>query len=195
MPRYINIRRGGYIAAIVGFAMCPWQLLSSSNSFTSYLSAFSVFLSSIIGVLVSNYWVVSKQRIKVDDLYTHSPEGAYSYWRGINLRAYGAYVAGIIINLTGFIGAVGVSVPEAATHIYDLSFFTGFGVSFVAFILLNKVFPLPLPTVEECENVTVGTVDWVPRDVEEEAFYEQDKPEKDGEKDGVVARVESIAEA
>jgi nucleobase:cation symporter-1, NCS1 family len=48
-----NIRRGGYIAAIVGFAICPWNFLSSSTNFTSYLSAYSVFLSSIAGVMVS----------------------------------------------------------------------------------------------------------------------------------------------
>lgn len=44
-PRFINIRRGGYVAAAVGFAMCPWKLLASSSTFASYLSAYSVFLS------------------------------------------------------------------------------------------------------------------------------------------------------
>ena len=24
LPRYLNIRRGGYICAAVGLAMCPW---------------------------------------------------------------------------------------------------------------------------------------------------------------------------
>lgn len=51
-PRFINIRRGGYVAALVGLVMCPWNLLKDSNSFTSYLSAYSVFLSSIAGVMV-----------------------------------------------------------------------------------------------------------------------------------------------
>lgn len=50
-----NIRRGGYIAAIVGLCMLPWNLLKSSSSFTSYLSAYSVFLSSIAGVMVRLY--------------------------------------------------------------------------------------------------------------------------------------------
>jgi len=52
LPQYINIRRGGYVAAIVGFAILPWNLLKDSNRFTSYLSAYSVFLSSIAGVMV-----------------------------------------------------------------------------------------------------------------------------------------------
>jgi NCS1 family nucleobase:cation symporter-1 len=53
-PRWINIRRGSYFCAIVGLVMCPWHLLSSSNNFTTYLSAYSVFLSSIAGVMVSS---------------------------------------------------------------------------------------------------------------------------------------------
>lgn len=40
------------MAAIVGFAILPWNLLKDSNRFTSYLSAYSVFLSSIAGVMV-----------------------------------------------------------------------------------------------------------------------------------------------
>ncbi|KAJ3996452.1 permease for cytosine/purines, uracil, thiamine, allantoin-domain-containing protein, partial [Lentinula boryana] len=52
VPRFINIRRGGYIAAIVGYCILPWKLLASSNGFVSYLSAYSVFLSSIAGVMV-----------------------------------------------------------------------------------------------------------------------------------------------
>ena len=35
--------------------MLPWNLLKSSNNFTSYLSAYSVFLSSIAGVMVRFY--------------------------------------------------------------------------------------------------------------------------------------------
>lgn len=56
-----NIRRGGYIAAIVGLCMLPWNLLKSSNNFTTYLSAYSVFLSSIAGVMVSEPRPASKR--------------------------------------------------------------------------------------------------------------------------------------
>jgi len=60
LPRYINIRRGGYVCAAIGLAMCPWNLLSSTNNFTTYLSAYSVFLSSIAGVIISDYYFVRK---------------------------------------------------------------------------------------------------------------------------------------
>jgi NCS1 family nucleobase:cation symporter-1 len=48
-----------------------------------------------------------------------------------------------LINVVGFAGATGRTVPIAATHIYELSFFTGFGVSSLIYILLNLAFPVP----------------------------------------------------
>lgn len=41
-----------------------------------------------------------------------------------------------------------------------MSFFTGFGASFLTFIVLNKVFPVEQPSKEECDLVTVGTAAW-----------------------------------
>lgn len=38
--------------------------------------------------------------------------------------------------------AAGRSVPTAAIHIYDLSFFTGFAVSAVIYWTLNRLFPV-----------------------------------------------------
>ncbi|KAJ8481865.1 hypothetical protein ONZ51_g5709 [Trametes cubensis] len=141
-PRFINIRRGGYIAAIVGLCMLPWNLLKSSNSFTSYLSAYSVFLSSIAGVMITDYYVIHKGHYNVKGLYRASTDGWYWYTYGINFRAYAAYIAGILINVVGFAGATGRTVPLAATRIYEMSFFTGFGVSALVYWSLNLLFPV-----------------------------------------------------
>ncbi|KIK52903.1 hypothetical protein GYMLUDRAFT_77689 [Collybiopsis luxurians FD-317 M1] len=142
-PRFLNIRRGGYIAAIVGYCILPWKLLASSNGFTSYLSAYSVFLSSIAGVMVTEYYFIRKGHYRVADLYDAKRDGWYWYTWGINFRAYAAYIAGILINVVGFAGATGRAVPIAATRIYQMSFFTGFGVSMIIYYLLNWAFPVP----------------------------------------------------
>ncbi|KAG1745189.1 permease for cytosine/purines, uracil, thiamine, allantoin-domain-containing protein [Suillus lakei] len=141
-PRFINIRRGGYIAATVGLVMCPWNLLKNSNEFTSYLSAYSVFLSSIAGVMVTEYYVVRKGHYNVKDLYNTGKGSWYWYTYGVNCRAYAAYIAGILINAVGFAGATGRIVPLAATRIYELSFIAGFGISAVIYWMLNRVFPV-----------------------------------------------------
>ena len=57
-------------------------------------------------------------------------------------RAYAAYISGILINVVGFAGATGRTVPLAATRIYEMSFFTGFGVSALVYWSLNLLFPV-----------------------------------------------------
>ncbi|KAM6503521.1 Permease for cytosine/purines, uracil, thiamine, allantoin domain containing protein [Amanita muscaria] len=86
LPRFINIRRGGYIAALVGICMQPWKLLQSGNEFINYLSAYTVFLSSILGVMIADYYVVRKGHYRVADLYDSRKDGWYWYTYGINFR-------------------------------------------------------------------------------------------------------------
>ncbi|POY76434.1 hypothetical protein BMF94_0633 [Rhodotorula taiwanensis] len=158
LPRFLNIRRGGYIAALIGFCICPWNFFTSSSNFTTYLSAYSVFLSSICGVMMSHYFFVVRRRIKVADLYTFSKDGIYHYSCGFNLRAFAAYVAGIMINVVGFAGAVGAKVPLAAERIYTLSFFTGWPTAALVYYVLCRVFPIPIPTEEEMLEVPAALV-------------------------------------
>lgn len=143
LPRWLNIRRGGYICAAIGLAMCPYNLLKSSNQFTTYLSAYSVFLSSIAGVMISDYYFVRLGYLEVKELYNDRASGPYFYTFGIHWRAYAAYIAGILPNVVGFAGAVGNDVPIGATYIYNLNFFAGFGVSAGVYWGLCKIWPVP----------------------------------------------------
>ena len=115
LPKYLNIRRGGYICAIIGLCMCPWNLLSSSNNFTTYLSSYSVFLSSIAGVLICDYYVVRRGYYSINDLYSARKDSPYYYHFGVSWRAYTAYVCGILINVVGFANALGAKVRSLLT--------------------------------------------------------------------------------
>ncbi|KAH6632559.1 permease for cytosine/purines, uracil, thiamine, allantoin-domain-containing protein [Chaetomium tenue] len=144
LPRWLNIRRGGYICAAVGLAMCPYNLLTSSNMFTTYLSAYSVFLSSIAGVMIADYYLVRRGFLEVKELFDARRSGPYYFTAGWHWRAYAAYIAGILINVVGFVGAVGATtVPIGATYLYNLNFFCGFGVSAGVYWGLCRVFPIP----------------------------------------------------
>ncbi|KIW58311.1 hypothetical protein PV05_02840 [Exophiala xenobiotica] len=152
LPRYLNIRRGGYICAIVGLCMCPWNLLKSSNSFTTYLSAYSVFLSSIAGVIICDYYIVRKGYYSLRDLYSAQNSSPYFYWFGWSWRGYAAYICGIAVNIVGFVGAVGVKVPMGAVYIYRFNFFVGFIVASAVYYLLCKVWPVPATSRVWCEK-------------------------------------------
>ena len=143
LPRYLNIRRGGYICAFVGLVMCPWNLLSDTNNFITYLSAYSVFLSSIAGVIVCDYYFVRRGYLQIKDLYSAKKTSPYYYTFGFSWRGYIAYVCGILINIVGFVGAIGKPVPIGATYIYRLNFFCGFIIAGGSYYLICRFFPVP----------------------------------------------------
>ena len=142
MPRYLNIRRGGYVCAIVGLCICPWQFLTSASNLTTYLSAYSVFLSSIAGPMIVDYYIVRKGYYQVPDLYNAEEDGPYYGVGGFNWHGYASYICGVLINVVGFAGAVGAEVPIGATYIYRLNFFTGFIVSGVVYYMLAWLKPI-----------------------------------------------------
>ncbi|KAF6812846.1 uridine permease [Colletotrichum musicola] len=174
LPRWLSIRRGGYICAAVGLAMCPYNLLTDANQFTTYLSAYSVFLSSIAGVMCCDYYVVRKGYLEVKELYDARKSGPYYYTYGFHWRGYVAYIAGILINVVGFAGAIGRDVPIGATYIYNVNFFAGFIVSSGMYWLLCKVSPIPatsdrwMEVGDEIEDMRVA-YDGNSQDYDEEA--------------------------
>lgn len=82
------------------------------------------------------------------------------YTWGVSWRAYTAYIAGILINVVGFAGAVGATVPIGATYVYNVNFFGGFIVASGTYYLICRFFPPPEvrstwsePSVEEMDEI------------------------------------------
>lgn len=120
-----------------------WTLVASSSKFTLYLSAYSVFLSAIAGVMASDYYLVRKGYLELDELYSAQRDSPYYGHFGISWHGYAAYFSGILVNIVGFAGAVGVDVPMGAVYIYDINYFSGFIVSGGMYWLLATLVPLP----------------------------------------------------
>lgn len=158
--------------------MCPWNLVSSSSRFSSYMSAYSVFLSAIAGVMATEYWFVRKGHYNVADFYVTRKGSWYWYNYGFNPRAYAAYVAGIAINVVGFAGDTGRPVPAAATRIFDLSFFTGFGISSIVYYILSRMFPVP-GVADVFEEIDVSGYEEKMTSCDEDTKSKDDSTEKE----------------
>lgn len=91
-PKYLNARRGSYLLATVGFAICPWNYVNSASTFTTVLSSFGLFVSPLIGIYIADFWVVRRQNWNVPHLYIGSKESNYWYQRGFNLVAFGTWI-------------------------------------------------------------------------------------------------------
>ncbi|VVT56720.1 uncharacterized protein SAPINGB_P005232 [Magnusiomyces paraingens] len=148
-PRYINIRKGTILIAIVSIAIQPWYILQSATIFLSVLSSYGLFLGPMIGVFTSDYFCVKKCNIKLSDLYyprTSDNSGRSIYWysHGINWRAYFAWVIGF---LPGISGAASLNtnltskLPRQIVRLFSVSFIIGYFVAFFAHWGISKVFP------------------------------------------------------
>lgn len=148
LPRFINIRRGQYICALIGLCICPWNFFTSNNNFTTYLSAYSVFLSSISGVILCDYFWLRRGRLELMDLYNGHAYSRYMYGKiGVNWRGVLAYFLALVPNMPGFADAVRTTqmadtgVPKGAVYLYNVNYFVGFIVAWVLYMVFCILFP------------------------------------------------------
>jgi NCS1 family nucleobase:cation symporter-1 len=128
-PRRISFRTGGFITGVLGLCMMPWKLLSDYGAYIfGWLVGYAGLLGPIAGVMIFDYFVVRKTRLKIEDLYLRGR--SYEYSGGFNYRAIAALALGISVAL------IGVAVP-AVRWLYDYSWFVGFAVAGAAHVLMN----------------------------------------------------------
>ncbi|OAP61802.1 hypothetical protein AYL99_04005 [Fonsecaea erecta] len=140
-PRYLNIRRGGYVAAVLSFACVPWKLLSSSNNFLAYVGAYSVFLSAFVGPYFCDYFIVRRGHLAVDQLYSNKSSDLYWGLGGFGINAYVGYLCGLIFNIVGVAGSMGASIPIGAWYLYQFNFLMGVLVSGGVYYLMCRFGP------------------------------------------------------
>ncbi len=118
-PRRISFRTGGLLTGLLATAMMPWKLLENSDRYINgWLLGYSGGLGSIAGVLVCDYWLIRRTRLRLPDLYRR--DGAYAYGSplGTNWAAVTATAAGCLV------AWIGLLVP-ALHWLYDAAWFSG----------------------------------------------------------------------
>ncbi|MCJ1416074.1 hypothetical protein MMC32_002409 [Xylographa parallela] len=152
-PRFVNIKRGCIIAAIIGgWVIVPWKILSSAETFLAFMGGYAVFLAPIAGILASDYWLVKKQNIDVPALY--NPYGRYRYAGGVNWRAAVAFIIAVGPLLPGLaysINPSGTIISQGVINLYSFDWLFGFVVS----IVLYTGFSLVFPAKESLSSITI----------------------------------------
>lgn len=142
-PKYINIRRGAYLTALLSIAVNPWKLVNTATTFLAVLGSYSVFLGPMTGLMISSYFIVNKRKINVDDLFVGDRNSIYWCTWGIDWRAVIAWCCGVAPSMPGFVASVqpSVTVPIGLTHLYYICFLAGFAISAGLYCALHFVFP------------------------------------------------------
>ncbi|WP_432565389.1 NCS1 family nucleobase:cation symporter-1 [Kineococcus sp. SYSU DK003] len=132
-PQKISWRAGGMIAAVGSVLITPWNLYSSPETIHYTLDTLGAFIGPLYGVLIADYYLVKKQLIHVDDLFTMDPEGAYHYTNGWNPVAVG---------VTAFAALVGIAVVVfAGATAASFTWFIGAVLAFGLYLALKNSIP------------------------------------------------------
>ncbi|OJJ43148.1 hypothetical protein ASPZODRAFT_136705 [Penicilliopsis zonata CBS 506.65] len=139
-PRYINIRRGQILCALLSWCLVPWKILESAGSFLNFMSAYAIFLAPIAAIMMWDFWIVKQRRY--DCLALYQPWSRYQYAYGVNWRALVAFVVAVAPSLPGLINSVNSSIDVGVgVRPYDFGWLLGFVVGSLVYVGLSKLFP------------------------------------------------------
>ncbi|MGV9803384.1 cytosine permease, partial [Mycobacterium sp. NPDC003449] len=128
-------RAGGMIAAVGSVLITPWNLYNNPEVIHYTLETLGAFIGPLFGVLIADYYLIRKQKVVVDDLFTMAESGKYWYTKGYNKVAVIATVAGAVLAVVPvLLGGVVAGMHTAAQY----SWFIGCGVAFVVYYLLAR---------------------------------------------------------
>ncbi|GIJ46662.1 nitrate reductase [Virgisporangium aliadipatigenens] len=133
-PQRISWRMGGMIAAVGSVLITPWNLYNNPDVIHYTLETLGAFIGPLFGVLIADYYLIKKQVVVVDDMFTMSPSGRYWYKRGYNPPAIVATALGAAIAMVPVLWTDGPGMHTTAQY----SWFIGMGIGFVVYLALAR---------------------------------------------------------
>ena len=100
IPSKINFRTGGLITSIVGFVIGAfWVSVISQIGMFPFVNTLGAILAPVYGIMIVDYYVIKKQRLDVNQLFSTKKGGKYYYNDGWNQKAFVAWaIAGSIFS-------------------------------------------------------------------------------------------------
>ena len=120
MPDKINFRTGGLITAICGFVVGGlWVSVITQMGMFPFVNTLGAILAPVFGIMITDYYIIKKEKLNVDDLFSDRPGGKYHYNGGFNQKGMIAWI------LSGYV-AVGSVWPNILPGALG-DFFSGLG--------------------------------------------------------------------
>lgn len=152
-PKKLTFKSGATIAAIIGILVMPWKLMENSTSIFTFLNIVAGLLAPITGVMLAQYFMISKKEIDLKELYSHN--GKYNYQNGFNVNAI------VTTIVAGVLSLIGMFVPFFDA-LYQMSWFVGIISAFILYTVLERarlkknLQKTPLNKVEKPDKVMQG---------------------------------------
>ncbi len=102
IPSKINFRTGGLITSIVGFIIgALWVSFISKVGMFPFVNTLGAILAPVYGIMIVDYYVIKKQKLDINQLFSSKKGSKYYYNDGWNQKAFVAWaIAGVFSVLT-----------------------------------------------------------------------------------------------
>ena len=140
--KYIDVTRANIFLAIFCVVSTPWNIIKNAQGLLSFLSGYSCLMGPLAGTMISDYYLVKKSKLDVDQLYTH--HGIYWYNKGWNWRAYASFITGFAPLMPGFAKSIDNTLDiGGAWKIYTFAWIFGFFLSFSTHYVICTYISVP----------------------------------------------------
>jgi len=131
-PNNLDLKTSGLLILLVGFiAGGLWPSFLNQLEVINLVDSLVAFFGPIFGIIISDYYLVKKEKVNHKDLFFFREGNEYIYVNGWNYK-------GLYSLLIGFIFSLSMLWNIYFSDIKSFSWIIGFVVSFFLYYLLNE---------------------------------------------------------
>jgi NCS1 family nucleobase:cation symporter-1 len=86
-PAKINFKRAGLITAVLALVVLPWKIFATPFIINIFIGGLGALMGPLLGIVLTDYYVIRRCRVRIEDLYRDDPEGPYYYSKGFNTNS------------------------------------------------------------------------------------------------------------
>lgn len=121
-PSKIDFKKGGVITSLIAFPIgALWVAVISKLGIFGFVNTLGAILAPMYGIMIVDYYIVKKEELDIQELFSSSPDGKYFYQGGWNRKAlYSFFPAAIfsfasvwspqLQNLSGYAWVIGAAL-------------------------------------------------------------------------------------
>ncbi|TLD11584.1 hypothetical protein PspLS_11542 [Pyricularia sp. CBS 133598] len=176
-PRWLTIKRGQILCAILGVAVVPWKLIAGAEAFLSFLGSYNIFMAPLCAIIIVDYFFNRKGNLHVPAMFRARKGGLYWFWSGVNWVAVFSWVSGVVMGLPGLVGQYQPQiVSQAAKYMYMMGWQLTFVASAVVYMVCLQFFFKPRVLPDGCAGLAdAASFEWLANDGRE-GFLDGERP-------------------
>ena len=132
VPSKIDFKKGGLITAIIGFFLAIlWVPVISKAGLFPFVNTLGAILAPVYGIMIADFYLIKKQKLDLEQLYTTDPNGQYYYDGGWNKQA-------LLATLLSAVFAVATVWLPVLSNLSGFGWIIGALLGAVSYMLLYK---------------------------------------------------------